>query len=66
MIALERIDLEACNEIVAQTSIKDLGLEGKIKMMAKYLFKAGLHLVVGKKNPRAQEIKKIFNSGMKR
>lgn len=66
MLVKGRIDMGVSDKIVAQTVIKRLNLEGKTKMLTKPLFKAGLHLVVGKDNPDARKIINIFNKGLEK
>lgn len=63
MLDNNRLELALSDKIVAQETIKKFGLPG-IEMLKKPLFKAGLHLVVDKKNPHGQEIVEAFNKGL--
>lgn len=63
MLDNNRLKLALSDKIVAQETMKKFGLTG-IEMLEKPLFKAGLHLVVDKKNPHGQEIVEAFNKGL--
>jgi ABC-type amino acid transport substrate-binding protein len=64
MLARGRLDMGVCDRIVGRTIIKRLGLEGRLKTLPKPLFRAGLHLVAGKRHPRGEAIIRTFNAGL--
>ena len=60
----KRFDLALIDKIVAETLIKDMKIQGKLKMLPDPLFTAGLHFIVGKKHPDGLNMIKTFNQGL--
>jgi polar amino acid transport system substrate-binding protein len=66
MLEIGHLDIAVIDKVVAQTLIRQLNIEDRLKALPKPLFTAGLHFVVSKKNPDAQNIINALNAGLKR
>ena len=60
------IDAVAINEFTGRTAIKDLGLEETVEIVqSRPLSIEGLHVLVHKTHPRAEEMLNAANSGLR-
>ncbi|MEX0302363.1 MAG: transporter substrate-binding domain-containing protein [Leisingera sp.] len=58
-------DAVALNEFTGRTAIKDHGLDGQITILPQPLSVAGLHVVVHKSHPQAEQMLTMINGGLR-
>lgn len=64
MLQSGEVDAVAINEFSGRTAIKDLELGDKVNVLPKPLSIEGLHVVVGKSHPQADEMLTLINDGL--
>lgn len=64
MLMEGEVDAVALNEFTGRTAISEMGLDGQVKVVDRPLSIEGLHVVVAKSHPQAEELLKLVNEGL--
>ncbi len=65
MLMKGEVDAVALNEFTGRAAIKEAGIEDRVEVAPRPLSIEGLHVIVHKSHPRAQELLALINKGLR-